>query len=335
MKKLIFLILLSIILGCTKEESARLNHQMLDLKPGNTGQLIMILPSNAEYGSVTWESSDPAIVTIDNRYGVYSAKQAGEATITATTDDGKFTAQCHVTVTDDLCIPCYVEKGICAEDGYKFPDIPEMNDWQRPGIIKERIAALQIPDACLEILYTKGLLETCLEFPYNIDMLLSDNYQRGFNSLVANFNGFRELFERPDLVSVLLNKYNELAEYVKSVYLLESVERGMLSLRMFIFEFILAQDVVLENLNTEQERELFLLSLEHRKIKSDYPDIFGGWHYVSRALLYAKKIMLDNAAGDYADELWEFINGRSLPMDFYIDQNTVKYLDDYINNKFK
>ena len=215
------------------------------------------------------------------------------------------------------------------EDKYEFPDISDMNDWGRPGIIKERILALQVPENVLANISTAGLLETCLEFPYNIDILFYDDYQKGFNSVVKNFNGFRELFKRPDLVNVLLDKYSQLTEDVKSVRLLQSIERGMFSFCTFVLEFMLAQDDVFENLNAEQERELFLLSLEHSKIKSDYPDVFGGWHYVSRALLYAKKTMRDNAAGGYAIELSDFIKAP-----LYLNLNTFNYLEDYIKSKF-
>jgi len=51
-----------------------------------------------------------------------------------------------------------------------------MNDWMRPNIIKERLDALQIPDAVLSRISTEGLLETCLEFPYLIDIFHSNGY---------------------------------------------------------------------------------------------------------------------------------------------------------------
>ena len=202
-----------------------------------------------------------------------------------------------------------------------------MNDWNRPNIIQERKAALQIPDACLENLSTKGLLETCLKYPYLFEMWLFNDYQTGFNMMSARFNGYGELFKRPDLVNVLFDKYSQFSEDVKSVYLLEGDERAEFSFRHFALEFMLAQDAVLENLNAEQERELFLLSLEHREITNS---IFGGNHFISRALLYAKTVMRDNAAGDYANELSKFIKTPSS-----IAPNTVKYLDDYINKKYK
>ena len=215
-------------------------------------------------------------------------------------------------------------------DKYEFPDISGMNEWTRPGIIKDRIDALQIPENVLASISTEGLLETCLEFPYLVDILHFSDFQQSFNVVVSNFNGFRELLRRPDLVDALLDKYYGITEDVKGVYLLESVERGGFSFRNFVTEFILAQDAVFEKLNEEQEIELFLLSLENKKIKNDYSDVFGYWHSISRALLYAKKIMHDNAAGAYTNELSRFIKAP-----LHINPNTAKYLDDYINAKYK
>ena len=113
---------------------------------------------------------------------------------------------------------------------------------------------------------------------------------------MSNFNGFRDLFKQSDLVNALLDKYYGLTIDIETVRSLESIERGRFSLHHFAFEMILAQDAVLDNMSAEQEMELFFLSLEHKDIKSDYPDIFGGVHNLPSALLYAKKAVRDNAA---------------------------------------
>ena len=221
---------------------------------------------------------------------------------------------------------------LSVEDKYEFPDISGMNDWGRPGIIQERKAALQIPENVLAGISTAGLLETCLEYPYLIDIHFFNDYQQGFNALTTQFNGFRELLKRPDLVNVLLGKYYQLTEDVKSVHLMEFSKQGRFSFRHFTVEFILAQDVVIDNLNAEQERELFLLNFKHRKIKSSYPNVYSGLNDIPVYLLYAKTVMRNNAAGDYADELSKLIKA---PSGRVYDQNMLKYLDDYINNKFK
>ena len=69
----------------------------LSLYTGNSETLTTsIEPNNATNQTVTWESSDPNVATVDN--GKVTAVAAGEAIITVTTADGGKTATCVVQV---------------------------------------------------------------------------------------------------------------------------------------------------------------------------------------------------------------------------------------------
>ncbi len=57
-----------------------------------------VLPENADDKNVTWSSSDENIATVDAN-GRVKGNAVGEAVITATTNDGGYTATCEVTVT--------------------------------------------------------------------------------------------------------------------------------------------------------------------------------------------------------------------------------------------
>ena len=64
----------------------------------NTVQLIpTITPDNATIKTVSWESSDETVATVDEN-GLVTAVAEGTATITVTTTDGNFTATCAITV---------------------------------------------------------------------------------------------------------------------------------------------------------------------------------------------------------------------------------------------
>ena len=76
-----------------------LNKTSMSLTSGNTGQLTAtVSPSNATDKSVTWSSSSTSVATVSNS-GLVTAVGAGTATITATTTDGGYTAECTVDVT--------------------------------------------------------------------------------------------------------------------------------------------------------------------------------------------------------------------------------------------
>ena len=73
-----------------------LNKTTLDLGVGNTEQLLpKITPSNATNKNIRWSSSNASVATVNDE-GVVSGIADGTAIITATTEDGGFTARCEV-----------------------------------------------------------------------------------------------------------------------------------------------------------------------------------------------------------------------------------------------
>lgn len=75
-----------------------LNKTSTSLYVGDTETLTAtVLPDNATNKNVTWSTSDPSVATVEN--GTVTAVGRGTATITVTTEDGSFTADCTVTVS--------------------------------------------------------------------------------------------------------------------------------------------------------------------------------------------------------------------------------------------
>ena len=78
-----------------------LNKTVLSLEVGTSETLTAtVAPADASDPSVSWDSSDPTVATVDAD-GKVKALKAGTATITVTTRDGGFTATCLVTVEED------------------------------------------------------------------------------------------------------------------------------------------------------------------------------------------------------------------------------------------
>ncbi len=81
-----------------------LDQETLKLSPGQSETLTAtVAPENADDLSVTWTSDDPAVATVD-KGGKVTAVAAGETTVTVTTNDGGYEAECVVTVSEDLQI---------------------------------------------------------------------------------------------------------------------------------------------------------------------------------------------------------------------------------------
>ena len=83
-------------------ESISLDETELNMLTGDRVTLsATVLPDNAKNKSVTWNSSNESVATVNNR-GKVIAVGAGTATITATTVDGGLTATCTVNVTQKV-----------------------------------------------------------------------------------------------------------------------------------------------------------------------------------------------------------------------------------------
>lgn len=75
-----------------------LNKSALSLSVGDSEILVAtVVPPRATDKSVVWSSSAPSVASVDQD-GKVTAKSAGSAVITVTTNDGGFTASCDLTV---------------------------------------------------------------------------------------------------------------------------------------------------------------------------------------------------------------------------------------------
>lgn len=82
----------------SKVSEVTLNHSELYLSVGDTESLIAtVKPDNATNKKIKWTSSDSSVVTVDSN-GKISAVNLGQATITATSEEGGKTATCVVNV---------------------------------------------------------------------------------------------------------------------------------------------------------------------------------------------------------------------------------------------
>ena len=79
-------------------ESVSLHPTELTLTEGDAAALkCTVQPSGASVQTVTWQSGNPSVATVDGQ-GTVNALAAGTAVITVTTEDGHKTASCRVTV---------------------------------------------------------------------------------------------------------------------------------------------------------------------------------------------------------------------------------------------
>lgn len=91
-----------------------LNETSKELDIIDTFQLIATIePTNATNTNIIWSSSNEEVATV-NQKGLVTAKSIGETTITATTEEGNFTASATITVAMKQEISAYIETKVVA-----------------------------------------------------------------------------------------------------------------------------------------------------------------------------------------------------------------------------
>ena len=97
--------------------SVSLDKDSIELLIGQTDTLTAtVMPQTATNNSITWESSNTSVVTVQN--GIITATGLGDALVTVTTADGGLTARCAVSVVE----PYVAVKQMQAE---RLPDMLE------------------------------------------------------------------------------------------------------------------------------------------------------------------------------------------------------------------
>lgn len=88
----------------SKVSGVRISNSEINLNVGGVAYLYAVIsPSTATNRGLTWTSSDPSVVKVDNS-GKVTAGKVGNAVITVKTADGGFTDKCTVTVQTQVVL---------------------------------------------------------------------------------------------------------------------------------------------------------------------------------------------------------------------------------------
>jgi hypothetical protein len=176
---------------------------------------------------------------------------------------------------------------------YEFPVKPGSIEWTRFQNQEEMISACQIPDDMLEGLTTEALAETCLSYPLYPQIMAFNNIQNGFDKLATKFNGFRELLNRMDAGTVLLEKYKSMTP---SSYSKEwtSIKKGLFIYDYLFIEMLLAQEKIITNQNSTLRKETLKECLKKLDEKIIEKDLFGLVGLSHTSFVMTKILNLEN-----------------------------------------
>lgn len=162
------------------------------------------------------------------------------------------------------------KSGIIAYRGYSFPVIPGTDTWKNLNHT-QRIASLQLPADTLHSISTERLLETCLYYPFNIDIFAFDDHISSFGRVKEQFNGYAELYQRADFVQQLISLYN--ARDVAFVNQIEGdYDKGLYSFDYHIMEFMFTDAVLLAT--DTQAAQIAVMLVGKKEQKTQY-SVYG------------------------------------------------------------
>ena len=134
-------------------------------------------------------------------------------------------------------------------NGYSYPYFPGCAEWEDMNY-SQRLDSLQIPFDTLENISTSRLLETCLYYPFNINIMLSDDYLKGFEKVRNNFNGYAELFLRSNFIQELIDLYDS-----RDVFFIEEINDDY-DCGQYSFDFMFLELFILESMDYATETQL-------------------------------------------------------------------------------
>ena len=122
----------------------------------------------------------------------------------------------------------------------------------------------------LKTISTGGLLESLLSYPFIIDYGAWEEFQKGFEKLKSENEGFAELFSREDLYQIISNWYGSMSTECKE--LIYRPINAPVGVELEIIEMFIFQDEFLNSLSYDREEEIFKLvlsKLSHRSVEGE------------------------------------------------------------------
>lgn len=186
------------------------------------------------------------------------------------------------------------KSGVIAYHGYSFPIVPGTEEWKNISHA-QRVASLQLPADTLQSISTARLLETCLYYPFNIDIFALDDQIYSFNRVKEQFNGYAELYQRTDFVQELIDLYaSRNVAFVNQIGV--DREQGHYAFDYHIMEFIFTDAALLAS--DTQATQIAAMLYGKKEQKTEY-SVYGSTNRLAIALAIGRCLQRSNAFSDY------------------------------------
>jgi len=190
------------------------------------------------------------------------------------------------------------------------PGGPEWSDLETE---EERINAVQIPEPILKCLTNEALLQTCIDFPLYVYLMVSSDTDpsKNFEKLIDIFNGLQELYKRKNIVTILLDRYIS-----EDMYSLVNIYDN---LRLSYYFMFLSKESVIYKWNEYQVLNFIKISLDkYDTIQNESPPLILCCNNIDLTIAYLMaKVMLYHNFLPFVNYYYSmgFSNEGSVPPD--------------------
>ncbi len=214
------------------------------------------------------------------------------------------------------------------ETTWNYPIKPGTKEWGSLENNTEKINVCQIPIEILHSINTEDLLLICLDYPLLPDIYAFNYIVDGFEKFENDFNGFRELICRKDIVDVILKEYSKqsILDYPKDGTI---IEIGNYILRYSFMELFISNQQILNKIDTETKKEIIRTFLITRKNRDELIDLhlFIG---MKTSYFVIGNIIYYNLKNDKKNECLEVLN--FLEKGGFPSPDIIERLDEATNN---
>jgi hypothetical protein len=150
------------------------------------------------------------------------------------------------------------------EISWDYPIKPGSKEWDERedrGNFMAGLRIMNIPSDTLKSINTDHLVKVCLHYPFWPQVFSRNSLQEGYDFLKNNFNGFRELENRPNAAEFILQEYKKMdpADFKPGSTL---AQKGEYMARFTFIELLLAQHEIINNVNEDIKRKIIEESLK-------------------------------------------------------------------------
>jgi len=189
---------------------------------------------------------------------------------------------------------------------WDYPIKPGSEEWRMTSYA-EKLALNQLPNDLTKSLSTSELLEYCLNYPFNKDILLFNNHNGGFAKVFSESLCWQEFLKRPDVLLIFIKSYEKYSsEDIENIKNID--ERYNEMFNVFFLEKLVSETDLVSTSDPKMRKLLMTSLLSKQEGRKKYPTQYHGFLYWSALSAIMKILKYEDVISDDIIENTDYKN---------------------------